>query len=197
MSILKIIYRFLRKSMYDIFTYVILKYNEVSYKEFPSINGFIRIIGKKNIFLGKKIRINASLSSNPVGLATKTVMAAIDKGTIVIGNNVGISSSLIWARCKITIEDNVLIGGGCQILDNDFHSLDYTERVFNGDNKVKSKPILIEEGAFIGTASIILKGVTIGQRSIVAAGSVVSKSIPRGEIWGGNPAVFIKKTDNQ
>jgi len=56
---------------------------------------------------------------------------------------------------------------------------------------------VIQEGAFVGASSIILKGVTIGKHSIVAAGSVVSKSIPAGEIWGGNPAKFIRKTEEE
>ena len=61
------------------------------------------------------------------------------------------------------------------------------------DTHIKTKPILIKEGAFIGAQSIILKGVTIGKHSVVGAGSVVTKDIPDGEIWGGNPAVFIRK----
>jgi acetyltransferase-like isoleucine patch superfamily enzyme len=48
---------------------------------------------------------------------------------------------------------------------------------------------------FIGARCIILKGVTIGEKSIVAAGSVVTKNIPEGEVWGGNPAKFIKKIE--
>ncbi len=40
---------------------------------------------------------------------------------------------------------------------------------------------------------MILKGVTVGEESIVAAGAVVVKSIPPGDIWGGNPAKFIRK----
>jgi acetyltransferase-like isoleucine patch superfamily enzyme len=53
--------------------------------------------------------------------------------------------------------------------------------------------VRIEDGAFIGTNAIILKGVTVGAESVIAAGAVVAKSIPPGEIWGGNPARFIKK----
>lgn len=49
------------------------------------------------------------------------------------------------------------------------------------------------DDVFIGCRSIILKGVTIGARSIIAAGSVVTKDVPADEIWGGNPAQFIKK----
>jgi len=61
---------------------------------------------------------------------------------------------------------------------------------------VKSAPIVIEDGAFVGGSSLIMKGVTIGRHSIVAAGSVVTKDIPPNEIWGGNPAKFIRKLEN-
>ena len=56
-----------------------------------------------------------------------------------------------------------------------------------------TKPVLIKEGAFVGAQTIVLKGVIIGKESIVGAGSVVTKSIPDGEIWGGNPAKFIRR----
>lgn len=55
-----------------------------------------------------------------------------------------------------------------------------------------SKPIVIEDDVFIGAHSIILKGVNIGQGAIIAAGSVVTKSIPAYETWGGNPAKKIR-----
>lgn len=53
--------------------------------------------------------------------------------------------------------------------------------------------MVIEDNVFIGARCIILKGVTIGENSIVGAGSVVTKSIPANEIWAGNPAKFIRK----
>lgn len=59
--------------------------------------------------------------------------------------------------------------------------------------KRASAPVIIEDNAFIGARSIILKGVTIGANSIIGAGSVVTKSIPANEIWAGNPAKFIRK----
>ncbi|WP_407947752.1 acyltransferase [Pontiella desulfatans] len=60
-------------------------------------------------------------------------------------------------------------------------------------NGTKSSPIKIGNDVFVGTNSIILKGATIGDRSIIAAGSIVSGSIPPDEIWGGNPARLIRK----
>lgn len=61
------------------------------------------------------------------------------------------------------------------------------------DPGIKSKPILIKEGAFIGAHAIVLKGVTIGKYSVIGAGSVITKDIPDNEVWAGNPARFIKK----
>lgn len=62
----------------------------------------------------------------------------------------------------------------------------------NWDN-IKSEPITLEDNVLIGFNSIILKGVVIEENSVVAAGSVVTKSIPKNSIYGGNPAKFIRK----
>jgi len=126
----------------------------------------------------------------------------IDKdASIVIGNNVGISSACLWAKVRITIGDKVKIGGDCILMDTDAHNLDYQIR--NGGEtdengisidtlSANSSPIVIENDVLIGTRCIILKGVTIGARSIIAAGSVVTKSIPADCIAGGNPCKVIR-----
>lgn len=85
------------------------------------------------------------------------------------------------------------MGGGVKLYDTDFHSIYYEERMRKIDPGIKSKPILIKEGAFIGAHSIVLKGVTIGKYSVIGAGSVITKDIPDNEVWAGNPARFIKK----
>jgi acetyltransferase-like isoleucine patch superfamily enzyme len=59
---------------------------------------------------------------------------------------------------------------------------------------IKYGRIRIGDNCFIGAHSMILPGVTIGNNSIVAAGSIVTKSIPTGEVWGGVPAKYIMKT---
>ena len=75
-----------------------------------------------------------------------------------------------------------------KIYDNDFHSVEYSNRMSRPDTHIRRGKILIKEGAFIGAHSIILKNVTIGKRSVIGAGSVVTKDVPDGEIWAGNPA---------
>ena len=123
----------------------------------------------------------------------------MERGAVVeIGNNVGISSSTIVARCSIKIGDNVKIGGGTYILDSDFHSLDPEIRAsdrLTDAATAKSAPVEIRENAFIGARSMILKGVTVGRNSVVGAGSVVVRSVPDNQVWAGNPARFIKKLE--
>lgn len=116
-------------------------------------------------------------------------------GAIEIGNRCRMSNVAICSFMKVRIEDDVYIGGDVRIYDTDFHSLDFSNRVSPVDNNIKSLPVLIKHGAFIGASSIILKGVTVGEYSIIGAGSVVTKNIPNGEIWAGNPAKFLKKVE--
>lgn len=172
----------------------IFRVNGVFYAEMPVVFGRLWIRAKSGqVNFGNAVVINSNKWINPVGLTSRTYICATNGAIIDIGNGVGISNSLLYARQSIIIEDNVKIGGGCQILDNDFHSIDHSIRNSDQDqDNVIAKGIVIKNGAFIGTGSIILKGVVIGENSIVAAGSVVSKCIPSGEIWGGNPAKFIK-----
>lgn len=168
-----------------------IKHMKVS--ETTEIIGRCEFAGKTDqIQIGDNTIIRSGIyGGNYVGLS-KSCFCTLANGEIVIGNNVGISNSIFISRCSIMIEDDVMIGGGCKFYDSDFHSLDYPTRITSMDD-VKSAPILIKRGAFIGADSIILKGVTIGEESIVGAGSVVTKSIPDGEIWGGNPAKLIRK----
>jgi len=56
---------------------------------------------------------------------------------------------------------------------------------------------VIEEGASIGSSCTLLCGITIGAGAIIGAGSVVTKSVPAGEIWAGNPAAFLRRVDEE
>ncbi len=171
--------------------FILLKITNTQYLHFPTIIGRILFWGSGKLEIGTDVTIHSSIKSNPVGLSLKTIFWISKNGVVKVGNNVGISNSLFSAKELIVIESNVLIGGGCQFYDNDFHALSYNNRI-NGDDIPIIKPIVIKEGAFIGASCIVLKGVTIGSKSIIAAGSVVTKSVPDFEIWGGNPAKFIR-----
>lgn len=103
---------------------------------------------------------------------------------IVIGNNVTVKSGVyLWDGLRI--EDNVFIGPNA---------------TFTNDKYPRSKQYptdfqatIIKKGASIGANATILGGVCIGENAMIAAGSVVTKNIPDGELWMGNPARFVRK----
>lgn len=145
--------------------------------------------------LGNGVRIHSGHRFNAVGGHRPTIVNVLAGGRLKIGDRSGLSSSTIVCQVAIEIEADVRIGGGCQIFDSDFHSLDFQQRMMRPDPGVAHKPVRICAGSFIGADSIILKGVTIGTQAVVGAGSLVSNDIPPREVWTGNPASFRRKLE--
>lgn len=137
--------------------------------------------------IGDRCTINSSFLSNMIGLYQRSIIVARG-GHIFIGNNVGLSGSTIYARREITIGDNTIIGANTKIFDNDFHSLDASERVSNEFNNLKCQPVHIGKNVFIGCNCIILKGTVIGDNCIVGAGAVVHGVYPDNCRIVGNPS---------
>lgn len=128
-----------------------------------------------------------------LGKNNKCKLVVGEGARLKIGNQVGMSNASIVATLSIEIGNNVMIGGGVTIVDSDFHSLN--PRHWHSDDDLKhmrKAPVIIGDNVFIGMNAIILKGVKVGHGAIIAAGSVIIRDIPGGEIWGGNPAQFIK-----
>ncbi|UEG52976.1 acyltransferase [Mucilaginibacter daejeonensis] len=174
----------------------LFKETRVNIDDTFNIFGKLYILNKGEISIGTGFLANSGIDNNPIGGDTVLrVITYTPEAKINIGNNVGISNSTILAWNKITIDDNVMIGGGVRVWDTNFHSLDPIIRTSYQHHyayDVKTSPVHIKEYAFIGAGSIICKGVTIGRNSIIAAGSVVVKSIPDNVIAGGNPCTVIK-----
>lgn len=181
--------------IYSFVTLIILRGNKVCFKRYRTQGYPIVIVSHGGLFqIGDKFTMNNSVRSNPIGAATKNIFFVGKSAKLKIGNNVGISQSAIVCHESIIIGDFVKIGGGVKIYDTDFHSLDPEIRKTSSDlMDKKTMPVIIEDNAFIGAFSLVLKGVTIGKNSIIGAGSIVTKSVPSNEIWAGNPAKFIRK----
>ena len=125
-------------------------------------------------------------------------------GSIQVGKNCYIGDhTRIWAADSIIIGNHVLIAHNCNIFDNDTHPINLYERRADAENIIwkgirndyktlRYAPIVIEDDAWIGCNCIIMKGVSIGEGAIVAAGSVVTKDVPAKTIVGGNPARILK-----
>lgn len=147
--------------------------------------------------IGNNVMIKSSFLSNLVGLYQRTIIITrVPTAEILIGNNVGISGATIYARNRITIGDNTLIGGNVKILDNDFHPLNIKERNADIKEKIISRPIRIGKNCFIGCNSIILKGTVLGDGCVVGAGAVVSGKFKDNSVIIGNPCICIKTLNN-
>ncbi|SEW14408.1 transferase hexapeptide (six repeat-containing protein) [Chitinophaga sp. YR573] len=158
-----------------------------------TINGIIKVINKGKLVIGDNFIANSGVDENPIGGDTVLrLITHLPESELTIGKNVGISNSTIVCWNKITIGDNVVIGGSVKIWDTNFHSLEPVMRNSGADTDIKTDAIVISNNVFIGSSVIILKGVTIGENSVIAAGSVVVKNIPANVIAGGNPCNVIK-----
>lgn len=157
-------------------------------------------------------RLLANIAFAPF-VDSKTITVSVGEGAFVrgdvtfsrngsslsVGSNTSINGATTFSIVsKVEIGNNVLISFQCLIMDNDGHSADPDIRksdlpdLLGGRAKawggVKVLPVKIEDSVWIGARCIILKGVTVGQGAIVAAGSVVTKSVPPFVIVAGNPA---------
>lgn len=102
---------------------------------------------------------------------------------VVIGDNVTIKPGVqIWDG--VSLEDNVFVGPNVTFTNDLF------PKSKNKDFELKKT--IVKKGASIGANATILAGITIGENSLIGAGSVVTKNIPENEIWIGNPAKFLK-----
>lgn len=103
---------------------------------------------------------------------------------VSIGNNVTVKSGVqLWDG--LIVEDNVFIGPNATFTN------DLYPRSKNPDWELKRTKI--KKGASIGANATILCGITVGENAMIGAGSVVTKDVPAGEVWVGNPAKFIRK----
>ncbi|HEY3058384.1 MAG TPA: acyltransferase, partial [Chloroflexota bacterium] len=114
-------------------------------------------------------------------------LVALPGGHLEIGDNVFINygSSLV-ASTHVKVGNDCLIGTHVMVMDTDFH------RVDDKSYDTTGSPVILEERVWLGNRSIVLKGVTIGHDSVVAAGSVVTQDVPPRTIVAGVPAKVIR-----
>ena len=157
-------------------------------------NIYIRVEQGAVVEVGNDFLALSSAVYNPLVTNAHNCICVGSDATLLIGDNVGMSGTVIWVRKCIKIGNNVKIGGGTILMDSDAHSLSYVDRresVQDVKNRI-DKEIVVNDDVLIGANSIILKGVHIGARSVVGAGSVVTKDVPSDCIVAGNPAKVIK-----
>lgn len=126
----------------------------------------VNFIFRYSVKIGKNLYFSSGWGVNALCANKRGVIYATEHASIKIGDNVGMSSTVLWAHNKIVIGNYVKIGGNCILIDTDAHNLDFSIRRGQYTDWGESAPIVVEDDAFIGANCIILKGVTIGARSI-------------------------------
>ena len=132
-----------------------------------------------------------------------------ENGRCTVGDFTLMNGALVMAEEKIQIGSHCLISWNVGIADSDFHPLDPAQRLLDAQAlapffkdrparpKLKTAPVKIGDNVWIGMNAVILKGVTIGDNSVVAAGSVVSKSVAPNTVVAGNPAVVVRRFESK
>ncbi len=138
-----------------------------------------------SISIGDNCTFRSSSTSNLIGINRPCIITALGQDSkLIIGNNCGFSGTVIGCFTEIILGNNVRCGANTLITDADWH--------LDDPRSGKPRPVLIHNNVWLGVDVIVLKGVTIGENSVIGAGSVVTKDIPANVIAGGNPCKILK-----
>ena len=140
-----------------------------------------------------RVREGASLHCEGVVSLQRGVRVVVDGGRLSIGHGTnvnGVGTKLLCAR-GITIGAFCTFSWDVQVLDSDFHAI-----TVDGVEQASAAPVHIGDRVWVGTRAVILKGVTIGDGAVVAAGAVVTRDVPAGSVVGGMPAKVIGRADS-
>ena len=143
----------------------------------------------EDVRLGKDVRLSKFINLYGCAIGDNTKIGAfveVQKNA-AIGRNCKISSHTFICE-GVTIEDDVFIGHGVTFVNDTYPRATAADGRLQTEADWKVEPTLVKKGASIGSGATILANVTIGERAIVGAGSVVTKDVPPGTIVAGNPA---------
>jgi acetyltransferase-like isoleucine patch superfamily enzyme len=157
----------------------------------------LRRLPQSRIRIGPNCQFRSSAWSNLVGINRPCVVSTLRHAAwLEIGRECGFSGTVIGCASRISIGDRVMCGANTTITDTDWHAMNWRDRYTNVPGKYG--PVTIGDDVWLGMNVVVLKGVEIGRRTVVGAGSIVSRSLPEGVIAAGQPAVVIRKlTENE
>lgn len=147
------------------------------------VQGLMKISGPGKVQFGDNVLV--------CGLGHPVTPFTHHKDAVIkIGSNSFVNGTRFGCRTSITIGEYAILGDA-RILDTDFHSINPDR--WSPDAIIESAPITIGNNVWVGANTAILKGVIIGDNSVVGFGSVLSRSIPGNCVVAGNPATIIKQ----
>jgi acetyltransferase-like isoleucine patch superfamily enzyme len=122
-----------------------------------------------------------------------------------VGDFTILNGALIMSEERITIGSYCMVSWNVGIADSDFHPIDPAQRRIDAlalapfyENRpprpeIRTAPVVLQDNVWVGMGAVILKGVTIGENSIVAAGAIVTADVPPNVVVAGNPARIVKE----
>lgn len=149
-----------------------------------------------DVKLGEDVRLAAFINAYGCVIGDRTKVGAfveIQKNA-VIGADCKISSHTFVCE-GVTIEDGAFIGHGVTFINDPYPSAVNPNGSLQTEADWAVVPTRIGKRASVGSGATILCGIEIGDGAMVGAGSVVTKNVPAGELWAGNPARFLRKVD--
>ena len=164
------------------------------YLETAQIFRMFRSRHRPGLVLGKNVSCYAGCSFS-IG----------ENGTCSVGDHTLLNGALIMAEERIEIGSYCIFSWNVGIADSDFHPIDPAQRRLDAialspfaegrpaRPPIATAPVIIKDNVWIGMGAVILKGVTIGENSIVAAGAIVTHDVPPNVVVAGNPAKIVKQ----
>lgn len=148
----------------------------------------------EDVKLGKDVKLSKfiNLYGCVIGDDTKIGAFVEIQKNAAVGNNCKISSHTFICE-GVTIEDDVFVGHNVTFINDRYPRATAEDGRLQTEADWTVEPTLVKKGASIGSGSTILSNVTIGEKAIVGAGSVVTKDVPPGSIVAGNPAKIFRK----
>ncbi len=137
------------------------------------------------LIIGKDCRFSSRTTANLIGINHRCMISTLTKeANLVIGDGCGFSGTTIGCFKSIILGNNIRCGANTLITDSDWH---------NDDPRVgPPRAVIIHDNVWLGYNAVVLKGVTIGENSIIGACSVVVSDIPPNVIAAGNPCRVLK-----
>jgi acetyltransferase-like isoleucine patch superfamily enzyme len=171
-------------------------------------------VGVGSIVENIKLEVRRPLKRKYLFIGSESIVSGTfvfenENGLIKVGNNSFIGGGLFISIKEIEIGNDVMFSWGCTVMDNNAHSTSWELRkddvadwkrglvenkvgCYKKWDNVKAERVIIKDKVWVGFNCIILKGVTVGEGAIVAAGSVVTSDVPDYAIVAGNPAQIVK-----
>lgn len=151
----------------------------------------------EDVKLGEGVKLSnfINLYGCVIGESTKIGAFVEIQKNATVGSNCKISSHTFICE-GVTIEDNVFVGHNVTFINDTYPRATNTNGGLQTEEDWKVERTIVKTGASIGSGATILSKITIGENSIVGAGSLVTKNVPPNTIVAGNPARILRSMEN-